>query len=291
MKAIDVHAHTSTQPGVRSMLKFQQALLKYYMHMEVDEEQALSMFKSPEDMAQDFVSVDVKGILVGWDAETATGMPPVPNDHLADLVKKFPQAFAGAFGCVDPRKGKAAVDEAERCVKKLGLMGIKFHPSAQGFYPNDRAFYPLWEACRAMKIPLQFHTGTTGLGAGAPGGGGVHLKYAHPFHLDDLAADFPDLTIILCHPGWPWTEENLMILLHKSNTFMDLSGWAPKYFPEPLKREMKGRLQDRVMFGSDYPLIPHERLFQEYEAMGLSSEVLEKIYVKNAERVFSLKLP
>ncbi len=288
MKAIDVHAHVSTRPGTESLLTFQKLLLKYYMKMDVPDDQVASLAKDEEGMIEDFRQADVKVFLVGWDTERTTGNKALPNAYLRDLAARYPDTIAGVFGCVDPENGTAAIEEAERCIREYGFRGLKFHPAAQGFTPDDPRYYPLWEACRDWGAVLQFHTGTTGLGAGAPGGGGVVLERGRPLHLDRLAADFPDLKIILCHPGWPWAEENIMILLHKANTFMDLSGWAPKYFPEPLKHDLGRRLKDRIMFGSDYPLIPYERLFAEYEELGLSDDVLEGIFVKNAVRILDI---
>src|SRR3990172_974770 len=182
-----------------------------------------------------------------------------------------------------------AIQELERAVKVLKLNGAKFQPSVQGFFPNDRRFYPLYEKCVELKIPVQFHTGTTGIGAGMPGGMGIHLKYTQPVYLDDVAADFPDLTIIACHPSWPWQEEMIAVLLHKGNVFNELSGWSPKYFPESLKRKIRGRLQDKVMFGSDYPLLSHQRLFADYEAEKYPPAILDKIYHQNAERILGIE--
>jgi hypothetical protein len=127
----------------------------------------------------------------------------------------------------------------------------------------------------------------TGVGLGMKGSN-IHLKYGHPLALDDVAADFPDLTIIACHASWPWQDEMLMVLLHKPNVFNELSGWSPKYFTDALKREISGRLQDKFLFGSDYPAITHKRLFEDWEAGGYSSEVLEKVYYKNAQRLLKL---
>lgn len=289
MKAIDVHAHISTLEGMKSMMGFTKAMMEYYMKQTVSEDAVLAMAKTDKQMAEDFTGAGVKGILVGWDAETATGLSPVSNDYLARVVKEYPDAFIGAFGCVDPYKGEMALKEAERCIKELKLMGLKFHSSAQAFYPNDKKFYPLWELCQSLGMTIQFHTGTTGLGAGLPGGGGVHLDYARPMYIDRIAADFPNLKIILCHPSWPWQEESIAIVIHKANCFMDLSGWSPKYFPESLKKEIKGRLKDRVMFGSDYPLISHDKLFKAYEQEGYPPEILEKIYFKNAQQILNLR--
>jgi len=289
VKAIDVHAHISTREGVASIVQYQRGILQYYMKMEVTEEQAMSLAKTEEQMAQDFIDAGVKGVLVGWDAEANTGHSRVSNDYLAGLVRRFPQAFLGAFGCVDPWKGQMALREIEHCVRDLGMLGIKFQQAAQAFYPNNRRFYPIWDLCASLGAVVQFHTGTTGLGAGLPGGMGTHLKYTRAIpYIDDVAADFPKLRIICCHPSWPWQEDTLAVVLHKANVFIELSGWSPKYFPESLKREIRGRLQDRVMFGSDYPLLSHQRLFEDYEKEGYPPEILEKIYYKNAQRILGL---
>ena len=281
MKAIDVHAHLTTKEMMGDSLgKYNEAMQKYYKFE--------MKFKSPEEMAQDFIKADVKAFLMGWDAETASGLPKFKNDMLADIVKKFPDAFLGGFAGVDPWKGEMAVAEIERASKKLGLIGVKFQAAVQGFFPNDQRFYPLWETCQALGLPVQFHTGTTGIGAGLPGGMGIKLKYCHPMHLDDVAADFPNLTIIACHPSWPWQEEMIAVLNHKANIYNELSGWSPKYFSESLKREIGGRLQDKFMFGSDYPALTHERLFADWEKSGFKPEVLDKVYLKNAQRILKL---
>ena len=281
MKAIDVHAHLTTKEMMGDSLgKYNEAMKKYYKFE--------MKFKSPEEMAQDFIKADVKAFLMGWDAETASGLPKFKNDTLADIVKKFPDAFLGGFAGVDPWKGEMAVAEIERASKKLGLIGVKFQAAVQGFFPNDQRFYPLWETCQALGLPVQFHTGTTGIGAGLPGGMGIKLKYCHPMYLDDVAADFPNLTIIACHPSWPWQEEMIAVLNHKANIYNELSGWSPKYFSESLKREIGGRLQDKFMFGSDYPALTHERLFADWEKSGFKPEVLDKVYLKNAQRILKL---
>jgi predicted TIM-barrel fold metal-dependent hydrolase len=121
-----------------------------------------------------------------------------------------------------------------------------------------------------------------------PGGLGAIIRHAHPAAIDRLAADFPNLRIVAAHPGWPWTDEMIAVALHKGNVSWELSGWAPKYFSDALKRDIKGRLQDKIMFGSDYPSIPYERLFREWRELGYSDELMEKIFHKNAERILGL---
>ena len=291
LKAIDIHAHFSTREGNLSMMKYSKGLMQYYLKQEITAEQVLAMSQSDEDMAQDFIKAGVKGILVGWDAEAGTGEPGMSNDYVAAMVKRFPEAFIAGFGSVDPWKGEMAVIEAERCVKELGLMGVKFQAAAQAFYPNDQRFYPLWEKCVELGAPIQLHTGTTGLGAGMPGGGGIKLKYTRPIpYIDDVAADFPDLKIICLHPSWPWQDEAIAMAIHKPNIFFDLSGWSPKYFPEALKMEIRSRLKDRVMFGSDYPMMGYDMLFSAWEKEDYTLEIMERIYFKNAIRILGLDI-
>ena len=286
MRAIDVHSHRSTAEYTlerRYGPEVSQAMQRYYRVKEV--------VKTEKEMAQDFIDLDVKAFIIAWDAESNSGYPRVSNDYVARVVKAHPQAFLGGWAMIDPWKGKMAVQELERAVKELGLIGLKFQQVAQGFFPNDRRFYPIYEKCVELGVPVLFHTGTTGLGAGMPGGGGYHLKYTQPIpYIDDVAADFPELTIVGAHPSWPWQEEMIAILIHKGNVYLDLSGWAPKYFPDSLKREVNGRLQDKVMFGSDYPDIPPKRWLDEFTTAGYRPEVVEKVLYRNALRVFKLKL-
>ena len=130
--------------------------------------------------------------------------------------------------------------------------------------------------------------GTTGMGAGMPGGHGAIIRHAHPASIDRLAATFPHLKVVMAHPGWPWVEETTAVALHKGNVYWEMSGWAPKYFPGNLKVDMRGRLQDKIMFGSDYPSMPYERILREWRELGYSDAVMEKIFHQNAERILRL---
>ncbi len=262
MKAIDIHLHAGFGgPTVEAM----------------------------KETAETYRKNDVLALPIAWDEETRTGRPPITNDYVREVIQAYPDVFPTGWACVDPWKGKAAVREIERAVKELGLIGVKFQAAAQEFYANDRRFYPIWDVCQSLGCPILFHTGTTGYGVGQPGGSGIKLKYTKPIpYLDDVAADFPRLTIIGAHPSWPWQDEMLAIVVHKANVFIDISGWSPKYFPESLKREVNGRLQDRVMFGSDHPFIQMERWLADFEKEGYKPEVVEKVLYKNAQRILKL---
>ena len=154
---------------------------------------------------------------------------------------------------------------------------------------DDPALTPLFEVINGLGVPVLIDVGTTGMGAGMPGGHGTQIKHAHPLAVDQLAATFPGLTIIAAHPGWPWVEDMTAVALHKGNVYWDLSGWAPKHFPAGLRTDIRGRLQDKIMFGSDYPSLPLSRLLREWDELGFSEEVMHKVFHANAERVLGLK--
>ncbi|MBI3358852.1 MAG: amidohydrolase [Nitrospirae bacterium] len=281
MRAIDMHVH----PGTREYLidsggKYLSDALDYFHRHDV--------VVTVAEMAEYYRNQNMLAVLLAWDAQTATGLPPVTNDYVAETVKAYPDCFIG-FASVDPWKGVLATRELERAVRTLHLRGLKCHPIAQAFYPNDRRFYPLWETCQGLDIPLLLHTGMTGVGAGVPGGNGLKLKYAQPIpYIDDIASDFPKLIIIGAHPSWPWQEEMLAIATHKTNVYIDLSGWSPKYFSPSLIRYANTMLQDRVLFGSDYPFLTPERWIADFEKLDFKPEVMEKILLHNAKRLLRI---
>ena len=133
----------------------------------------------------------------------------ISNEEIAELAHQHSDV-AIPFASIDPHRGEEGVRAARRLIKDYGVKGFKFHPTVQEFFPNDRLAYPLYEVIAEAKLPALFHTGQTGVGAGTPGGGGLRLKYSNPLTLDDVAADFPDMPIILAHPSFPWQEEALV---------------------------------------------------------------------------------
>jgi predicted TIM-barrel fold metal-dependent hydrolase len=133
-----------------------------------------------------------------------------------------------------------------------------------------------------------FHTGQTGIGAGLPGGRGLLLGLSNPMLLDPVAARFPDLQIIMAHPSVPWQDEALSVATHKHNTWIDLSGWSPKYFPAELVRYANSILKRRVLFGSDFPLLTPERWMRDVEQTALKPEVMPGILKENAVRLLGL---
>ena len=219
--------------------------------------------------------------------EKITGRPMVPNDKVAEFAAQHAD-IAMAFASIDPTRGAEAVREAKRLVASGGIRGLKLHPPLQQFAPNDRLAYPLYEVFAEAKLPVLFHTGHSGIGTGMPGGGGLRLKYSNPIHVDDVAADFPDMTIIIAHPSWPWQDEALSVCLHKPNVYIDLSGWSPKYFPPQLVQYANAQLKHKMLFGSDYPLITPDRWIKDFKEAAFKPEVHDLILKQNAIKALKL---
>jgi uncharacterized protein len=278
-RAIDFHVHLPTPDWLDgSMAGYIEAAEAY--------------FRSPvqrstlDDLAERYREIEVMAVLLAWDAETATGRPRVPNETVAEACRAYPDVFTG-FGSVDPHKGNTAVAEIEQ-IATAGLRGVKFHPSLQAFAPDDPAYWPIFAACQEHGLIALFHTGTSGIGAGRPGGQGIRLDYAQPIRLDPVAAAHPDLTIVAAHFGWPWHMELIAIALHKTNVYIDISGWSPRRIPPEVIRELRGRLCDQFLWGSDFPLLTPERCLAEFDALDLPAEVADKVLRGNAARILRL---
>jgi len=218
--------------------------------------------------------------------ETLSGRPQISNQTVLDGAAKHPDVIV-PFVSVNPTKA-SAVAEAERLIGTGRVRGFKLHPPLQEFFPNDRAVYPFYEVVQAAGLPVVFHTGHSGIGTGMRGGGGVRLKYGAPLPIDDVAVDFPDLTIVMAHPSFPWQDEALSICTHKPNVYIDLSGWSPKYFPPQLVQYANTQLKTKMLFGSDFPLIHPDRWIADFQAAGFKPEVHELILKQNAIKALGL---
>ena len=222
-------------------------------------------------------------VIFGVD-ERLTGKPRVSNDEVVQFANDNSD-IAIPFASIDPHRGADGVQEAKLLVSAGVVRGLKLHPPVQQFFPNDRIAYPLYEVFAEAQLPVIFHTGHSGIGTGLPGGGGVRLKYGNPLPIDDVAADFPTLPIIMAHPSFPWQDEAISICLHKPNIYIDLSGWSPKYFPPNLIQYANTLLKNKVMFGSDYPLITPDRWLADFEKIAIREEVRPLILKENAVRL------
>jgi uncharacterized protein len=281
--AIDVHVHVEQDGHGRFALD--QELL----------DASASYFSSSEHrtptlahIAAHYRERRIGAVVFTVDASAATGYPALSSEEIADLAVEHDDVLI-PFGSVDPHGGVMAVRQARRLVTGHGVRGFKFHPSLQAFEPNDRRYYPLYETLQELGVPALFHTGQTGIGAGLPGGRGIKLRYSAPMLLDDVAADFPQLTIVLAHPSVPWQDEAISIATHKANVYIDLSGWSPKYFPPQLVRAANTMLRRKVMFGSDFPLLTPDRWMEDFAKLDIKPDVRPLILKDNAARMLGLK--
>ncbi|MFH8294662.1 amidohydrolase family protein [Streptomyces sp. NPDC018059] len=284
LTAIDVHTHAEVSSrGHASLAEDLDAASTAYFKVE-----GRTRKPTLEEMAAYYRERKMAAVVFTVDAESATGTPPVPNEEVAEAAAAHPDVLI-PFASLDPFRGRAGVRRARRLVAEYGVKGFKFHPSIQGFFPNDRALaYELYEVIEETGCVALFHTGQTGIGAGVPGGGGIRLKYSNPMHVDDVAADFPHLKIILAHPSFPWQDEALAVATHKPGVHIDLSGWSPKYFPPQLVHYANTLLKDKVLFGSDFPVLTPDRWLADFERLALKDEVRPKILKENAARLLGL---
>ena len=266
--AIDVHVHAEVScadPEDPVMGKFFDA--------------ASSYFKAPRQRPSIPETIDyyrkqnMAFCLFTVDSEAGLGAKRIRNEEIAELARENDDVVI-PFASIDPHKGKLGAREARDLIENYGVKGFKFHPPLQGYDPADRMAYPLYEVIAEYKLPAIFHTGHSGMGTGMPAGGGIKLKYGQPMLVDEVAVDFPDMTFILAHPSWPWTDESLSMALHKDNVFIDLSGWSPKYFPEQIVRYANTQLKHKMLFGSDFPLIRPDAWTDAAKKIGFKDDVL-----------------
>jgi predicted TIM-barrel fold metal-dependent hydrolase len=274
--AIDVHVHAQAADATQGDVGT--AAVRYFganaVPTALDE---LAAYYRARKMACVVFSVD----------ERLSGRAVVPNADVLAAAAAHPDVLV-PFVSVDPTRGREAVEEASRLIAAGGVRGFKLHPPLQQFAPNDRSVYPFYEVLEAARLPVIFHTGHSGIGTGARGGGGVRLKYGAPMLIDDVAVDFPDLPIVLAHPSFPWQDEAISVCLHKPQVYIDLSGWSPKYFSPTLVQYANTLLREKVLFGSDYPLITPDRWLKDFEALPIRDEVRPLILKENAIRLLGL---
>ena len=277
--AIDVHTHAwkSALAVDEKLSESQEAMGRYFRYQP--------QHATVPEMAAYYRKLKMAFVVFTVDSEL---MPrKITNEEVAELANQHADV-AIPFASINPHRGAEGVQATKRLIAEYKVKGFKFHPSTQAFFPNDRLAYPLYEAIAEAKLPALFHTGQTGAGAGMRGGAGIRLKYSNPEYLDDVAADFPDMPIILAHPSFPWQEEALSVATHKPQVYIDLSGWSPKYFPPILVQYANTLLKDKILFGSDYPVITPERWMADFEKLAIKPEVRPLILKENAARLLKL---
>jgi predicted TIM-barrel fold metal-dependent hydrolase len=277
MRAIDVHVHPSTR-----------GLDKHacgYFRRDLNE-----VPQTAERFAELYLQQDVKALLIGWHPSTVQEGARNSNEHAIELVSNHPKAFAGVLASLDTGAADltAVARDAEELLQNPQIVGFKFHPPDQAFYPSDRRYYEIWEVLQGGGKPVMFHIGFTVLGANTDGGSGIALEYGRPIHLDTVAKDFPRMKILAAHPGWPWVEETIGIVTHKKNVYVDTSGYLAEQLPELFQKAIAGRLQDKALFGTDFPYVDLEKALASFDKMGFKDAVKQKLLLSNAKTLFAL---
>lgn len=282
MRLFDVHSHWGTKRGYTLRTEAELARQKQTWNSE-------PRYDTEEEMAAYLRANNVRTILdFGFTKSMSLEEAAGYHDYAIETQRRFPDAVAGMWIQLDPRTGREGAAEVRRCIEASeGFVGVCVSGAGMGFAASDAIFAPFYELSIETRRPVLVLVGYTGAGAGLPGGKGVKLELCHPRYVDELAIQYPDLQIISGRPAWPWQDEMIAVMLHKPNVWSELHGWSPKYFTEPLRRDIARRLKDRVMFGADYPLFRYERLVADWKALGFTEDVLEGVFHRNAEKLFS----
>ena len=287
MRYFDCHSHFSTKAGLhhKTMEEYENAQRVFRRKRE---------FETEEQMADGFRKRNVRTILDIYRTWRMTDEDEIrtSNDYAADFARKNPDIVYGNWIAINPSMKDFWIKEFKRLLSgKAGFVGFCQSQNSLGYPPSDPIWEPFYKLSIEANVPVLLMNGLTGIGQGMPGGGGVVLDDGHPRHVDRVAARYPELQILAGRPAWPWQDEMIAVLLHKGNIRYELHGWSPKYFTPALKKEIGGRLQDRVLFGWDWPTLTHERLVSDWRELGYSEEVYEKVFYRNAEAFFPNAAP
>jgi hypothetical protein len=282
MRYFDCHSHFSTKAGLhhRTPEEYENAQRVFKRKRE---------FETEEQMAQGFRARNVRTILDIYRTWRMTDEDEIraSNDYIVEFARSHPDVVYGNWLAANPTMKEFWLGEFRRLVDtKAGFFGFCQSQNALGFPPSDPIWDPFYRLSIEAGAPVLLMTGLTGIGQGLPGGSGVVLEDGHPRHVDRVAARYPELKILAGRPAWPWQDDMIAVLLHKANVMYELHGWSPKYFAPALKHEIGRRLQDRVMFGWDWPTLTFERLMDDWKSLGYSDDVYEKIFHGNAEAFF-----
>ena len=277
--SLDFHVH----PWTREFMMKNGPIVKACKFFRLDVEKLPS---SIDQLLEEMDEANVeRSVILGQDTH-ATRNPnfknyTIRNEQIASIASKSHDRLI-PFAGVDPNAPAEGVKELKRAANRLGVKGLKIHSSANSVYPNDpKKMYPLYEVCEEKGLPILFHTGTTGLGD-------CEIKYSKPEYLDEVCERFPDLKVVMAHFGWPWSDVAVALALRHPNVYLDVSGWRPRYLPQNVLSYLNGPLQDRFLFGTDYPMMRQKEWTGDFEANlepKLKPGVAAKLLKGNAERL------
>ncbi len=207
----------------------------------------------------------------------------IPYDRVADICQRYPDRFSGLAG-VDPTRGMQGLRDLEYAVKEYGFVGAHLYPHWFGLPPDHARYYPIYAKCCELEIPLMMQVGHC-------------LRYqrdrilpsvGRPITLDQIAIDFPELVLIGIHLGYPWTEEMISVAWKHENVYIGSDAYAPRHWPESFVHFINTWGKDKVLFGTDWPVIDPERAIKEIDALELRPESRQKLLRDTALRLFRL---
>lgn len=226
--------------------------------------------------AMDAGGVDL-GLLSAWHGPAG---PLISNDEVANVVAAHPERFAGV-AAVDLARPMDAVRELRRAVRELGFVALRVVPWLWGWPPSDRRYYPLYAECIELDIPFCTQVGHTGPLRTSETGRPVP-------YLDDVALDFPELTVVAGHIGYPWTEEMVAVARKHDHVYIDTSAYTVRRYPPELVRYLAGDGRSKVLFGSNFPMISPAHALDGLDELGLDAPTRELFLGATAARVFRL---
>ncbi len=233
------------------------------------------------DIVKDLDSMEVElGVITGRDCETTYGFP-ANNGSVLEFCRAYPKKFVGFWG-IDPHKKRAALNEMEKVVKEYGMRGIAIDPYLAHIPASEARFYPLYTRCCDLNIPVFITM------APPPQVPGAILEYADPRDVDKVARDFPELTIIMSHGGYPFVNEAIYTCLRNANVYMDISEYERAPMIDIYVRAMNDLISDKVIFASAHPFVELRDALEAYKAFPLKEDVRRKVMYENAKRVLGL---
>ncbi|MBW2634916.1 MAG: amidohydrolase, partial [Deltaproteobacteria bacterium] len=219
-------------------------------------------------------------------AEWAIGNYRKQNDAVYEIVHTHPERFVAGYLCINPLADDDMATVVENEVKERGFKGVNIQPWAYRVRCNDKRFYPVYEKCLELNIPVTIHCSINFTVNRT-------IDYGRPLYLDEVACDFPDLKIIANHGGWPWVTEMVAVAWKHPNVYIEIGAVAPKYIGtpgtgwEPLMVYGNSLLQDRVLFATDN-MLPHRRCVEEIKALPLKPDVKTKWLGLNALKLLEM---
>ena len=233
--------------------------------------------------------MDAAGIERAFLIATKTGRLGMPGSwHLpyrvvAEAVRQHPGRFYGLAG-LDPTEGMAGVRALERAVRDDGFIGAHFYPHWFELAPDHAKWYPFYAKCVELDIPVQLQVGQSLIyAADRP-----LRSVGQPITLDAVACDFPELKLIGIHVGIPWHDEMIAMAWKHANVHIGCDAHSPKYWPASFIHYINTFGRDKVIFGTDYPVLDFARTRAEIDALGLREESKRKLLRDNALRLYKL---